>query len=306
MTETFGRRPRNFVGLEQSPTLAVRALQTAEVTASRISWSESDSGTPFRFERKAGYMVCLHRRRLPPCPYWIDGRPVVRMPIDSGQSILLDRYEEHESLTYGGAVDCISLYTSREALDRVHEEHELGPVGSLRALKGLAIDDPVIKNLGEALVPAFERPDAASQLFVDHVALALLSHLTAFYCEKSAVSRPIRGGLAPWQERRSKEMLLAHIDGRLGLADLARESGLSRSHFARAFRNSTGLPPHKWLLARRIELAQDLLRNSTLSLEKIAARCGFTDQSHFTRTFSRALGLSPGQWRRNRAGQGLI
>ncbi|MEH2589748.1 AraC family transcriptional regulator [Bradyrhizobium sp. AZCC 1721] len=262
-------------------------------------WRESEAGTPFRFERKAGYMICLHRQPLPPCPYWIDGRPVPRMPIDSGQFLLLDRNEQHEALTYGGAADCISMYTSREALDRFQEEHELRPVGSLRARRGLAFEDHVIKNLGEGLLPALERPDAASQLFVDYVALALLAHLTAFYGENPMVFHPIRGGLAPWQERRTKEMLLAHIDGKIGVVDLARECGLSRSHFARAFRITTGVPPHKWLLARRIELAQDLLRNSTLSLETIAERCGFTDQSHFTRTFSRALGVAPGEWRRS-------
>lgn len=299
MTEMFGRRPTTFVEVDQSPSLVMRPLQMAEITATRMCWTKSESATPFRFERKPGYMICLHRRSLPPRPYWIDGRPVSRMPIDGGQFFLLDRNQEHEALTYGGPADCISLYTSREAIVRFQEEHELRPFGALRAAGGQALEDHVIKNLGEGLLPSLERPDAASQLFVDYVALALLAHLTAFYGEKPTVIHPIRGGLAAWQERRTKEMLLAHIDGKLGVADLALQCGLSRSHFARAFRATTGMPPHKWLQARRIELAQDLLRNSSLSLEKIAERCGFTDQSHFTRSFSRTLGVTPGEWRRS-------
>jgi AraC family transcriptional regulator len=271
----------------------------SELTASRMCWTESESGTPFQFERKNGYMVCLHRRPLPSSPCWIDGRAITRKPMNRGQFLLLDRNRNHEALTYGGAVDCISIYTSREAIDRFLEEHEVRSSGLLRTPEGLAFDDNVIESLGEALVPALEQPNAASQLFVDYIALALLARLAEFYGEDPAVARQIRGGLAHWQERRAKEALMAHIDGKIGLVDLARETGLSRSHFARAFRQTTGMPPHKWLQVRRIELAQDLLRNSTLPVEKIAVRCGFIDQSHMTRTFTKAVGMPPGEWRRS-------
>jgi AraC family transcriptional regulator len=192
----------------------------------------------------------LQRRDLPAGPYWVDDRPMQRLPINSGQLLLLDLNEEHSSLQYG-SVDCISIYSSRDALNRFQEEHGLPPIGQLRSPRGIAFEDDVIRNLGECLVPAFEWPETANQLFVDHVALALLAHLSAFYGEQPAVLRPFRGGLSPWQERRAKDILLTHIDGKVGLAELARQCGLSRSHFARAFRTATGLPPHKWLLAHR-------------------------------------------------------
>jgi AraC family transcriptional regulator len=60
------------------------------------------------------------------------------------------------------------------------------------------------------------------------------------------------------------------------------------------------LPPHRWLLARRIERAQELLLHSALSLDRIAAACGFADQSHFSRVFSRQIGIAPSAWRRQR------
>jgi AraC-like DNA-binding protein len=296
-----GHRLDKFVGLDQPPSLIARALPLAELMATRVRWSDNGSGNPSRFDRNNGYLVCLQRRDLPAGPYWVDGRPMPRMPLARGQFLLLDLNEVHASVTYG-TVDCISIYASCEALYRYQEEHGLSPVRALRSARGVAFDDPVIQNLGESLVPAFERPETANQLFVDHVSLALLAHLVGSYGARKPVLRPVRGGLAPWQERRTKEILLAHIDGKVGLAELARECGLSRSHFARAFRATIGMPPHKWLLARRIELAQDLLRNSSLPLEEIATRCGFTDQSHFTRVFSRVLHVSPGEWRRSRRG----
>ena len=110
--------------------------------------------------------------------------------------------------------------------------------------------------------------------------------------------RPIRGGLAPWQERRAKELLAANIDSNVALKEVARECGLSASHFARAFRQSNGMAPHRWLVNHRVEAAKALLQDGVLSLSEIGLRCGFADQSHFTRTFTRVVGMSPGVWRR--------
>ena len=95
---------------------------------------------------------------------------------------------------------------------------------------------------------------------------------------------------------------LGDLDGDISVMVLARACGLSTKHFSRAFRQSTGLPPHQWLLQRRIDKAKQLLRDSRSPLAEVAADCGFADQSHFTRVFTRAVGISPGQWRRARSG----
>jgi AraC-like DNA-binding protein len=111
------------------------------------------------------------------------------------------------------------------------------------------------------------------------------------------VSRIASGRLAPWQERRAKEIISANLDG-VPLADVARECRLSTSHFQRAFRRTVGMAPHKWLLSRRIELAKEKLRDDRLPLSDVALECGFGDQSHLTRVFTRLVGTSPGAWRR--------
>jgi AraC-like DNA-binding protein len=80
---------------------------------------------------------------------------------------------------------------------------------------------------------------------------------------------------------------------------LAEQCGLSVNYFSRAFKECTGLPPHQWLIRRRIEVARALLSNPDISLAEVALICGFADQSHFTRVFSRVMGISPGAWRRN-------
>jgi AraC-like DNA-binding protein len=216
----------------------------------------------------------------------------------SGQFFLLDMNQEHASLASGN-IDCISVLFSRGTLKRFHEEHDLPVARELRAASGKAFDDHVIRNLGECLLPAFDTPEMASQLFVDHVALALLSHLVTFYGDREVRIRPVRGALAPYQERRAKEMLLEHINGGIGLQELASACGLSRSHFARAFKATTGESPLQWLLGQRIERAKILLLNSDLPIEQITQQCGFADQSHLTRAFTKAVGASPSRWRRD-------
>ena len=107
-----------------------------------------------------------------------------------------------------------------------------------------------------------------------------------------------RGGLAPWQLRRAEALMCENLSIQVPLGRVAEECGLSVRHLARAFRQSTGVPPHRWLLDRRVERAKELLPNSKLSLSDVALACGFGDQSHFTRTFTAAVRLSPGLWRR--------
>jgi AraC family transcriptional regulator len=84
------------------------------------------------------------------------------------------------------------------------------------------------------------------------------------------------------------------------LKEVARECRLSVSHFSRAFRRSMGAAPHNWLLARRVEAAEEKLRDDRLTLLDVALACGFADQSHLTRVFTRMVGVSPGAWRRAR------
>ena len=145
-----------------------------------------------------------------------------------------------------------------------------------------------------------QEPSTGNALFLDSVALAFHSHILHRYGGVLGSGGPARGGLAPWQLRRARAFIEAHLDGDPSIPDLAVECRLSVSHFARAFRQATGMPPHRWLMNRRIERAKELLLKGELELAQVALACGFVDQSHFTRFFVRSEGRSPGRWRRLR------
>ena len=82
------------------------------------------------------------------------------------------------------------------------------------------------------------------------------------------------------------------------MAEVANECRLSSSYFARAFKQTTGVPPFRWLTNQRVVRAKELLQDPWRELADIAQLCGFVDQSHFTRVFSKSEGHSPGRWRR--------
>jgi AraC family transcriptional regulator len=203
------------------------------------------------------------------------------------------------AVRFRGPFDFLFFYLPRNALREIADERGTGNL-DFNVAPGTTIADPVIAQLGAALLPALESPRQANDLFVGHVAMALQAHFVQKYLGRTPRARPFRSGLTARQLRIAKHMMREDLAGNTPLHDVARECGLSRSHFARAFAISVGQPPHQWLLEQRVGVARQLLGDTELSIGEVAARCGFADQSHFTRAFSVRTGLSPGRWRRTR------
>ena len=172
------------------------------------------------------------------------------------------------------------------------------------ALRGLSMPafgetDLVIGPLAAALWPSFQHVASTSQLFVDSLLLALLTHLAGKYGLRADLRGSGREMLAPWQVKRATELMAAHLCANLSLATIARECQLSVSHFARGFKNSVGKTVHQWHLQRRMEHAKYHLQTSSLPICEVALECGFAHRVPFTKAFSKVVGMSPGLWRRN-------
>jgi AraC family transcriptional regulator len=106
-------------------------------------------------------------------------------------------------------------------------------------------------------------------------------------------------GLAASVLHRVRTYIDAHIGEHISLDDLARQAGISRFHFARQFRLTTGESPMGYLRRVRIERSKSILQGRETTIAEIAATLGFSDQSHFTRTFGRLVGVSPGSFARS-------
>jgi AraC family transcriptional regulator len=107
----------------------------------------------------------------------------------------------------------------------------------------------------------------------------------------------VRGGLTPAVLKRVLDYIETHFDENIELATLAATAELSLFHFARAFKISKGTTPHSYILHRRIERAQRLLRETNLPQAEIARLSGFSDQSHLARRFREFVGVSPKAFR---------
>jgi AraC family transcriptional regulator len=105
--------------------------------------------------------------------------------------------------------------------------------------------------------------------------------------------------LLPKILRRIQERIEAELNRQLSLHALAKESGYSRAHFLRMFRAATGLTPHQYVLERRLNRAQQLLKQKQTALADIAVACGFSSQTHMTDSFRNHLGITPGEYRRS-------
>ena len=141
-------------------------------------------------------------------------------------------------------------------------------------------------------------PEEPLPLFTEGWAMQALAYV-ARATRRLPPRRP--SGLAPWQLRRAQETMRSDPSQTFPIAAIATACKLSKSHFSRAFKVSTGLPPHRWLVEMRVESARELLVKSKAPLAEIAYTCGFADQGHMSRIFSRVTGISPGVWRREHA-----
>jgi AraC family transcriptional regulator len=241
-------------------------------------------------------MVAYQHRQLE-CDLFLDNRHVP-VPGQGVNNITLYDYRRHWNCEIKTGFEATNFYLPRDVLDAVSDAS--GTSGDLVVAPGATVDDPVIRGLVSTLATTFANPAHACTLFLDHIGWALAAHCAANYLEDGTAAVAANGCLAPWQERVAKEMIDAGLSSEIRLADLAAACGLSVNHFARAFRKSTDVPPHRWMMKRRIERAQNLLLSTRLPVAEIALDCGFHDQSHLTHVFTRLVGLSPAAWRRNR------
>lgn len=300
MTQTgvYGRKLGDFLHLDEAPpALITRSLRSVELAVTETRNDDPLPDLSGSLAPEDAFLVSLKLRDFPDCELWERGKCVMKADVRAGATYLYD-LKRDPRYVIDKPFHSLFFYVPRSALDGISAQSGAPRVGELDCRLGIGHDDEVIRHIGGSLMEGLRRPDETNQIFTDHMMLAVTAHVAQTYGGLQRVSEPARGGLASWQAKRACEKLESDLGGKLSLERLAAEFDLSVSHFSRAFRVSTGLPPHQWLLQQRVKAAKQLMTVRDLPLSEIAISAGFANQSHFTRVFSGLVGVSPGAWRR--------
>jgi len=158
--------------------------------------------------------------------------------------------------------------------------------------------DPLIYQIGLALKTALQLDGIGSRLYAESLGTALSAHLLQHYSAPKHTIQEYRGGLPKHKQQLVIEFIIDHLSENLLLEAMAQEIGMSQYHFARLFKQSTGLSPYQYVIHCRIERAKMLLLQSKLKISEVASQVGFADQSQLTRHFKRLLGVTPKEIRK--------
>src|SRR3984893_6472747 len=193
-------------------------------------------------------------------------------------------------------VNVVQLYLPHATLKRVADEADTAM--SIDLLERTAHPDPVTSRLLLSAADVVEGNEALDTLFRQQLTELLATRLLAAHTGSPTTIEPVKGGLAPKTLLRAIERLRSNSDADVSLAGLASEAGLSRFHFCRAFKESTGLSPHAWLRQHRLEQAMNMLRDTDASVVSVAAALGYASQTAFAAAFRKLTGETPSDWRR--------
>lgn len=171
--------------------------------------------------------------------------------------------------------------------------HELADNPRIELTPKIGVDDPLLAGVILALRSELEAGNPSGRVYAESLASSAALHLVRHYSRSVSQPRAGAGGLGSQQLRTVIEYIHTHLAGEVSLKTLAGLANLSPFHFARRFKQSTGLAPHQYLIHCRINRAKELLRSRAGTIADIATMVGFFDQSHMSSHFRRIVGITP-------------
>lgn len=205
----------------------------------------------------------------------------------TGTTMLRSRWEGH--------YECIVMSLVPGFLEKILRELPRGDALELRPASGIV--DQQLYHLAMALKTELLTGCLGGRVYEEGLATALAVHLMGHYSTRRRTLLHYASGLSPYRLRRVNEYIEHHLERDLSLVELAGLIDISPYHFARMFKQSTGVAPHGYVLSKRIERARDLLTDKNLSIVDISQAVGFHNQSHFCAVFHKRVGVTPISYR---------
>ena len=289
----FGPRMAKYLSGPNQESLDVEWFAHSDFVVTRLQYSKGLSSVSAPIPSERAFIINVQLIPIPFHQLWLRGALAQTGCLSKGAVGVLD-LEQGPRFFLPTEFDALQFYVRREKLD--HYAHGLGAerTGALSWQYG-AVDETLL-HLSLILIKLLK--DRKHKLIVDQLVKMLMLHFLFAYGAPFARTGGARGGLASWQLRRCKDRMSHNLASSISVSELAKDCRLSRVHFSRSFKRSTGETPHRWLLRRRVEEVKKMLAATEVPISEIALACGFNDQSHLTKAFSAIAGLTPGAWRR--------
>ena len=189
------------------------------------------------------------------------------------------------------------LYLGLPVFNRAMDEAFHDDQGAMQLRDVSGFQDNFLSALLDGLHKELTSRYRGSSLFVEGIAQSLAGHLVRTYADETTPDS--KGGLPGFRLRKIKDLMVNHLEDEFSLIRLAREAGMSESHFSRAFKRTTGIKPSQYFINLRMERARRLLRETNRSIIEIGLDVGYTSPSHFSRIFHREVGISARRYRRS-------
>jgi AraC family transcriptional regulator len=229
-----------------------------------------------RLERRSGKSVAIGT-----------ARPGVVSVIPAGST---SRWDIHQPMSV------VHLYLPPATLERISGDADRAAPGDL--LERTAHPDLTTSRLLMSAVDFLDGCDPLDAMFRQQLTDLVATRLLAAHAGSSSPIQSAAGGLSTKVLRRAIERMRSDNDSDVSLSALAADAGVSRFHFCRAFKESTGLSPHAWLRQHRLDQAKNMLRNTKETVASVAATLGYSSQTAFAAAFRKLTGEAPSDWRR--------
>jgi AraC family transcriptional regulator len=289
-----GTSPINFVSI--SPQHAVvRHAETWRGTAAEIVQATSNEPVEFRFNAPVHLLIAYEQGVRRDGETFVESLPRSTLhDVTRKLTFVPAGHEYRESQHPRVRAKLLYFYIDPDAL----------PFDSAAAWSDLALaprlffEDASLWNTAIKLKRALEDTDPRNEVYVEALGCVLAHELVQLDHGRARKKAAVRGGLASWQHRMATTYIEEHLVEPISLATLAALVRLSPYYFCRSFKQSLGMPPHRYHMSRRIERAKMLLAEGKHSVTEIGLTLGYRDASAFTSAFRRITGVTPSEYRR--------
>ena len=278
-----------------SPDAVVRRTVISDAITAEIVQATSDRRREFRFRAPLHLLVVYEQGARRDGETFVEGLPRSTLRDFARKLVFVPaghEYREWQEPTT--AAQLMHLYFDPAKMRSFFD----ADTADISFAAKLFFEDATILATALKLKRALECSTSGNRLYLEALGVVLAHELIRLNRGTPRSEPPLRGGLAPWQQR----IVTGYIDENLGetipLATLARLARLSPYYFCRAFKQSFGVPPHRYHTRRRIEHAKGLLAKRAHSVTDIGLTVGYSETSSFTAAFRKATGLTPSAFQR--------